>query len=50
MTETAIDEIVLAGGCFWGMEEIFRHHPGVVETECGYTGGENENPTYANHT
>ncbi|MEA4811389.1 MAG: peptide-methionine (S)-S-oxide reductase MsrA [Anaerolineaceae bacterium] len=43
------ESIVLAGGCFWGMEELFRHLPGVMETECGYTGGKNENPTYQNH-
>lgn len=39
----------LAGGCFWGLEELFREVPGVVDTETGYTGGENENPTYQNH-
>lgn len=36
----------LAGGCFWGMEEIIRHIPGVLETVVGYTGGSIENPTY----
>lgn len=37
---------ILAGGCFWGMEEILRSIPGVVDTEAGYTGGWLENPTY----
>lgn len=39
----------LAGGCFWGLEEIFREKNGVLRTEAGYTGGENEDPTYENH-
>ena len=44
-----IKKAVLAGGCFWGMEELFRKVPGVLATEAGYTGGDNENPTYENH-
>jgi len=42
-------KIVLAGGCFWGLEDLIRTQNGVINTEVGYTGGENENPTYENH-
>jgi peptide-methionine (S)-S-oxide reductase len=39
----------IAGGCFWGLEDLVRTVPGVIDTEAGYTGGKNENPTYENH-
>lgn len=42
-------KVYLAGGCFWGMEELFRVRKGIVDTEVGYLGGENESPTYKNH-
>ena len=41
--------IYLAGGCFWGLEELFREQAGVVDTVVGYTGGENKDPDYQNH-
>lgn len=42
-------EIILGGGCFWGLQDLFRKQPGVVDTEVGYAGGTNERPTYENH-
>lgn len=40
---------VLAGGCFWGMQDLIRKLPGVISTRVGYTGGDVENATYRNH-
>ena len=44
-----IERAVLAGGCFWGMQDLIRRLPGVVATRVGYTGGEVPNATYRNH-
>lgn len=43
---TSHETAILAGGCFWGMEDLIRKLPGVVETEVGYAGGDLENPEY----
>jgi peptide-methionine (S)-S-oxide reductase len=43
------DRAVLAGGCFWGMQDLLRRYPGVISTRVGYTGGEVPNATYRNH-
>jgi peptide-methionine (S)-S-oxide reductase len=48
MTETT-ERAVLAGGCFWGMQELIRKLPGVISTRVGYTGGDVPNATYRNH-
>ena len=42
-------KMVIAGGCFWGLEDLLRSQPGVLDTEAGYTGGKNDNPTYEFH-
>lgn len=42
-------KVYIAGGCFWGMEDLFRKRPGILDTEVGYLGGENDNPTYKYH-
>jgi peptide-methionine (S)-S-oxide reductase len=43
------ERTVLAGGCFWGMQELIRHKPGVLRTRVGYTGGDVPNATYRHH-
>jgi peptide-methionine (S)-S-oxide reductase len=43
------DRAVLAGGCFWGMQDLIRKIPGVVSTRVGYTGGDVANATYRDH-
>jgi len=43
------ERAVLAGGCFWGMQDLLRRYDGVISTRVGYTGGEVRNATYRNH-
>jgi len=43
------ERAVLAGGCFWGMQDLIRRRPGVISTRVGYTGGDVKNATYRNH-
>lgn len=49
MTDSRTERAILAGGCFWGVQELIRQQPGVVSTRCGYSGGEIPNATYRNH-
>jgi peptide-methionine (S)-S-oxide reductase len=45
----AYEKAILAGGCFWGMQDLIRKQPGVISTRVGYTGGDVPNATYRNH-
>ena len=49
MTTTTTEKAILAGGCFWGMQDLIRKMPGVLGTRVGYSGGDVANATYRNH-
>ena len=48
MTEK-LEKAILAGGCFWGVQDLIRRQPGVISTRVGYSGGDVPNATYRNH-
>lgn len=48
MTEN-VEKAILAGGCFWGMQDLIRRQPGVISTRVGYSGGDVSNATYRSH-
>jgi peptide-methionine (S)-S-oxide reductase len=49
MIESKVDRAILAGGCFWGMQDLIRKMPGVFSSQVGYSGGDVPNATYRNH-
>jgi peptide-methionine (S)-S-oxide reductase len=49
MTMSNSEKAILAGGCFWGMQDLIRKRAGVLSTRVGYTGGDTPNATYRNH-
>ncbi len=46
---TEVETAILAGGCFWGVQDLLRRYPGVLDTRVGYSGGDVPNATYRNH-
>ena len=46
---SATERAILAGGCFWGMQDLLRRHGGIISTRVGYSGGNTPNATYRNH-
>ena len=43
------ERAILAGGCFWGVQDLLRRYPGIISTRVGYSGGDVRNATYRNH-